>query len=315
MELINNTNLPCLIFKSNIPDNKMAYSVIVKKKYSVVNGSVFKCDVQDQLLNITASETEYGPRETDEIFKLGAVDILVYGKAISDHAVKEMNVKITVSNKLNYELKVFGKRYWENGLFGLSPTQPEVFNEIPLSLFNSYGGVAQWDGLKIPYGNNPYGKGYYWSKEDALHQELPNVESPKNLIQKWNMRPDPVGIVNCPMNELKIRSNIQFNEKGIIERMNPSFFNASFPEMLVPELNAGDKIIIEGMTEMKYFSFEIPKDIIKARIQLGEKQVERVLKIDQLGIFPDKNCIFITYRFPFTYEFKKFQKRSCEIFN
>jgi hypothetical protein len=44
-------------------------------------------------------------------------------------------------------------------------TPPKAFKEMPLSLFNAYGGKAEWDGLEMPYGTNAYGKGYYWSKE------------------------------------------------------------------------------------------------------------------------------------------------------
>jgi hypothetical protein len=85
--------------------------------------------------------------------------------------------------------------------------------------------------------------------------------------------------------------------------------------MVAGEINPGDKIQIDGVSADGQWVFEVPHHKLKTRIQLGEKVIERPLAIDQVGLIPDKQQAFITYRYPFRYKFTPMQKRVCEIIN
>src|SRR5687767_991336 len=204
MELINHTNYPAMLFRSIVEKDYLITSVIVRVTYDIKDDKVLPSPTQDWLLHNGPWESEYGPMESDRIFRMGGVDILAFGKARAKNktAVKEMEVKVKLENKLSHSIIVFGNRFWEKNIFGIRIGDPDPFTEMPLTLYNAFGGKAEWDGLPIPYANNIYGKGFYWEKEEAINRPLPNIENPKNLIYEWNHRPDPVGFVTCPMNEL-----------------------------------------------------------------------------------------------------------------
>ncbi|MEO6962905.1 MAG: DUF2169 domain-containing protein [Puia sp.] len=315
MELINHTSYPSMMFRSAVENDSLIASAILRVTYDIREDKVVPSPNQEWLLYKAPWESEYGPMEADQIFRLGGVDILVFGKARPKNGLpaRNMDVSIKIENKLSYSVRVFGNRFWEKNIFGMTISEPEPFSEMPLTLYNAYGGKADWDGLKLPYGNNPFGKGYYWEREDAIHKPLPNVEDPKDLVSKWNHRPDPVGIASCPMNELRMRGNVTHNEKGMLKNVDARFFNTAFPSMIVPELVAGEEIRIEGMLATGPFFFKIPRHELKVRLRIGEKENERTLKADQIGLIPDKMQAFITYRFPFRYKLQTLQVRKCEI--
>ncbi len=315
MDLINNTPYPAMMFRTGLENDRLAVSAIIRVTYDIKSGKAIPSLNQEWTLHNESWESEFGPMEHDNLYRLGGVDILVFGNAIAPRKtpVTKMEVKVNIKGKLDYKLFVIGNRIWEKNIFGMSISQPDRFIEMPLTLYNAYGGKAEWDGLQIPYGNNPYGKGFYHSKEDSYNKPLPNIEHPLNMVQKWDHRPDPVGIVCCPMNELRMRKNVDFDENYDIKNVNPRFYNSAFPDMIVPEMLPGEKILIEGMTDNKMFTFEVPKHVLSVRITLGERIADRRLIPDQIGIVPAKQQAFITYRFPFNYSFLAFQKRNCEI--
>ena len=315
MELVNHTNYPAMMFRSAVENDFMICSVIVRVTYDVTDGGVFPSKNQEWLLYKKTWESDYGPIESDHIFRLGGTDILIFGKARTLHEVpaRKMTVKIQVDNKLSYSVLVYGNRVWEKSILGMSISEPEPFTEMPMTLYNAYGGKADWDGLKLPYGNNPYGKGYYWEKTDAINNPLPNLENPKELVNKWNHRPDPVGIASCPMSELRMRGNMEYDEKGLLKKMHARLFNTAFPPMIISQIEPGDEVRVDGMLSTGPFIFRIPGHALKLKIKLGEKEMERILKADQVGIIPDKKQAFITYRFPFRYKFQALQIRKCEL--
>jgi hypothetical protein len=46
-------------------------------------------------------------------------------------------------------------------------------------------------------------------------------------------------------------------------------------------------------------------------LRVGQSELVRPLAIDQIGIEPEKNRVFITYRFPFRYTLQPREPRSC----
>ena len=304
------------MFRTGLEDDRLAASVIVRVTYDLKSGRAIPSPDQEWTLHKESWESEFGPMEHDNLYRLGGVDILVFGNAVAPHKrpVTKMEVKVNIKDKLSHRLLVIGNRVWEKSILGMSIGAPEPFIEMPMTLYNAYGGKADWDELEIPYGNNPHGKGYYYSKNDSYNKPLPNIEDPLNMVQKWDHHPDPVGIGCCPMNELRVRGNVEFDDNDNVKDVSPRFYNTAFPQMIIPEIISGEKICIEGMTPNEIFTFEVPKHNLILKVSLGDKIAERELKPDQVGIIPAKQQAFITYRFPFNYAFIKFQKRKCEIY-
>ena len=245
----------------------------------------------------------------------GGVDLFVFGSAKpkGGKPVRQMDVKVFLNDNLLNAITVFGNRSWKSGMFGFSIEGPESFTEMPLTLGTAYGGYGEWDELKIPFPNNAYGKGFIWLKEEANGVSLPNLEDPKNLIKKWSDQPDPVGFGYCPLSELKARNNIEKNSNGQIINILPRFYNAAFPSMIVDKIIPGDIIKVEGVTGNGVYEFKIPSFNLAAKMIMGDVKDEKELYIDQVGIIPEKQQAFISYRFPFRYKLKPMEVRSCEL--
>ena len=313
MEFINRTSFPSLVHRTAIGDDLIAMSVMCRLTYDVNKGEATISENQEWELYQDFWESDYGPMDKDDVYCRGGVDIMVFGsaKAPKGSAVTHSEVVISLNNKELHKVKVYGERVWNSFLGVLSKSSPEPFEEIELSLHNAFGGVSNWDGIEIPYPSNPYGKGYYPNKEAAIGNPLPNIEHADNLISKWKEWQEPSGVASLPIMPLKAKQNLILNEeKTGIERLDDKFFNSAFPELIVDEIKAGDIIRVDGVTGGEAFNITVPKTTLEIDILLGETKVNRKMTIDQVGVVPDKNQVFISYRFPFRYIVKPQEKRE-----
>ena len=317
MEFVNNTKFHTLIHRASLNDDVIAMAVMCRVTYDILEDGTTKIsNEQDWELHKTHWTSEYGPMDTDDVYSKGGVDIMIFGTAKAPHgkALKESNVIISLNKKEIYKLKVFGNRKWKSFLGILSISAPEPFTEIPLTLYNAFGGTAKWDGLDVPYPSNPHGKGYYYTKEEAIGKPLPNIEHADSLIEKWNSWQEPAGVCSFPIMPLKAKYHLVLNEeKTKIEKLDNKFFNSAFPNLIIDELKTGDCISIKGVTGGKDFNLIVPNTELEINVNLGDKVNNRRMTIDQVGILPNENKGFISYRFPFRYVVKPMEKRQTTL--
>ncbi len=316
MELINHTPYPALMFKTGLDDDKFAMSVAVRITYDIAeNGNAAVSNKQEWTLSRQLWQSEYGSIESDDVFRRGGVDVLILGSAKAPNAVpvNSMEVAVKHNNKTINKIIVFGDRFWKKTMLGMEITTPKPFTVMPVTLANAYGGQADWDGVKIPFGNNPEGKGYHYAKEDYVGKALPNVEDPDRLIRKYTDQPDPTGVACLPqLCEIHMRNNVFFDKEGQIEKLDPKFFNTAFPSMIIDEIKDGDSITVIGMSD-KPLLLKVPTQKILMKTTLGEKEMLNEMYIEQIGIITDKNQAFITYRCPINYTLIPLEIRKCEI--
>jgi len=86
---------------------------------------------------------------------------------------------------------------------------------------------------------------------------------------------------------------------------------AAFPEMVVPSVEPGQVVSIEGMTTGSALSFEVPTSVLCTRVRIGDFEIERPLALDQIGVQVDARAVFLTYRFPFRYSLRPRERRTC----
>lgn len=317
MDFINNTNFHTLIHRTALQNNTIATALMCRITYDVLeDGKTKISDKQDWKLHQTYWESEFGPMDTDDVYTKGGVDVMVFGSAEAPKGktITEGEVVININNKPIHRIKVFGERKWKSFLGSLSISQPEPFKEIPLTLNNAFGGKSNWDGIEIPYPTNPYGKGYYQTKKEAIGNCLPNIEHFENRIKKWNSWVDPVGVASLSILPYKAKLNLELNEnKTNIKKLNAKFFNSAFPELIIKTIKPEDLITINGVTETKDFSLVIPNTELETEITLGDINLNKKLQIDQIGLITDQNKAFITYRLPFKYIIKPMEKREIKL--
>lgn len=302
MDVVNETGYPHLLVRTALYGDHFAAALVVRVVYQLSGGKYTPVISEDWPLSNAPWVSDYGPIESDGVLKRGEVDLFVFGKAKAPNGspVKRMKVRVQVPGKMDHLLEIIGNRKWVSGLFGLSASEPEAFTEMPLTLYNAFGGYDEWDSLKFPFPNNPHGKGFIWQKETAAGKPLPNIENPAQLITKWSDKPLPVGTVPIQFCEKRIKRSVDGNEKGIT-RFDATYFNSAFNDMIVPNISAGEKVIVSGVKEKGDFIFEIPPTPFSLILQFGEKTYERFFKIEQVGLEPDKSRAFITYRYSFNY--------------
>jgi len=312
MELINHTPYASKLYRTMLNEREIACSPILRVTYDVYDRAIAISKKQSWPVSFAPWETEYGPMPNDNVFRKNGVDIMVFGSAIArgNKPVEKVEVSVNIKNKLNHRVIVFGDRHWQKGE---RISRPKPFVKIPMTMDNAYGGLADWDGLKVPYNKNLYGKGYIIEKEEMINKKLPNIEDPNNLIQKWDQRPNPTGVGVCLAPGLKAEKYLDFDSAKKQLNINHRIFNQAFPEMIVKQVALGDNIIVKGMSPNGVFSVYVPQHQLSANIQIGTSKLRRNLKVDQIGLIPEANQIFITYRYPFKYTVKEMEKRICEI--
>ncbi len=317
MDFTNNTSFHTLVHRTALQNDIIATSLMCKIMYDVnEEGEATISEAQDWELHQEYWVSEYGPMDKDDVYKRGGVDIMLFGsaKAPKGKTSTESKVIIEVNGTVIHQLKIFGERVWKSFLGILRISAPEPFSEIPLTLHNAFGGYYNWDGIDIPYPTNPYGKGYYHTKQDAIGKPLPNIEHHDNRVKKWNSWLEPAGTSSLPILPLKAKNNLELNpDKTKIEKLNAKFFNSAFQEMIIDHINPGDIITVKGVTTNGVYNFHTPNTELDIAISLGTKQIEKKMAIDQIGLIPDKQKAFVSYRLPFKYVIKPMEKRQMSL--
>jgi hypothetical protein len=251
----------------------------------------------------------------DEIFYKGGADIFLFGhaRAPAGREATRVDVGVTIGG-FRRSIAVFGDRVWEGEAKGLRIGAPAPFREIPLAPSRAYGGKDLWDGLEVPFPDNPEGRGFYLEAERAVGRPLPNVERPDRLIREWSDRPDPVGTVPCPLhNGLRVRAGLAMDRDGVPGGLRPTLFNNAYPDMIADRIEPGMRVTVTGMTEDRALEFEVPRLSLVATLRFGDATDRQSLHIDQLGIEVDRNRLFLAYRYPFRYRFRPMEIRTCEV--
>ena len=316
MKIENATPFPGMLYRGVIEDRRMLGAVFARVTYDIDGGKLRVAQEQRWKVSPPPWESEYGPMDSDEVFYRGGVDVFVFGSARAPGGKPAPRVDVTVEVGTTFveRLAVFGERTWVKRRRALVPDDPEPFTEMPLALANAFGGKDTWDGLEMPYPDNPDGKGYYIEKDTALGKPLPNVEDPEQLIENWDDKPEPVGTAATTIAfGPRLRRGATFDEKGLMKALHGCFFNAAFPGMIAPKAVPGDRVRVAGVRAEGPMEFVLPPVPLRTRVTIGPAVYDRDLVVDQIGIEPDRNAAFIAYRFPFRYTLIPEEKRRCEL--
>jgi hypothetical protein len=251
----------------------------------------------------------------DDLFRRGGVDLMIFGHARAPGGREATRVDMAVeAGSFRRRAVVFGDRVWERIGGRLIPGAPRPFQAIPLGLAHAYGGRDRWDGLDVPYPDNPDGKGYCLEESAALGRPLPNIEDPEHLVENWDDHPEPVGFGACPISSgLRLKNSMDVDEKGGLKAIKPTLYNAAFPRMILERLKPGDGVRLEGLSASGHISFSLPPTRLFARLKFGDETDEQPLVIDQVGVEADHGRAFVGYRFIFRYVVYPRQHRFCEL--
>jgi hypothetical protein len=327
----NLTPYPAMLLTTVVDDDRMGAAMITRATFDLVDGELTPSRDQPWIVSVEQWESPLGPFDPDQPYRTGGVDLFIKGAACAPNGepAKEVQLSLQVGGFRASAVAV-GPRIWRKSAAGtLVPTDPRPFTSLDLGWETAYGGAAEIDGRKTPYPMNPLGKGFYFDEQSALHQPLPELEDAASRITRWDDRPEPVGFGLCQYpHPLRVLESVLLNGRPataesaqrdpgkarVDVQPSPRMFNRAFPKLVALKVEGGDVVTVIGFSAEAPLSFRVPANLLRVRLELGEKIVERTPAIEALGVDVPARKVFIGYRYPFRYIVVPHQRRACTLF-
>lgn len=268
--------------------------------------------VNDQL------ETPFGIFHTDCYVRKAGIDVCVLGTVRRARPLKTTELRLAAGDHQT-GLTVFGDRRWTNSGTQLAPSDPVSFEEMPIAYSHAFGGSTEHDHETVVLPDNPIGRGYYLAEEKAVGQPLPNIE-PANgpRITDWTDRPPVAGWGPYPL-FWGIRAREGVDVSGVtkddpLPRVKPELNNHAHPSLVLPRLEQGSVLRVEGMREHELV-WEVPVVRPAAHITVGDKTFEAEGRFDGVFVWADSGRLTLTHRLHFRYHFQPREQRRLTLFD
>ncbi len=317
MRFFNATPFPAFLHREAIDGDRIAAAVIMRVTYDLGEPSSPSRE-QPWRVSPTPWESPAGLAEGDGSFDRHGCDLILLGEAQSPDGRPVTTIEVAVGVQYRSQappffasVRVVGDRTWQriNGV--LRPSAPLPFDRMPLDLAHAFGGIAVFDELAVPFGDNPRGKGFYLEEELAEGGALPNIESPGQLIDGWTDRPDPAGVGFCPVPfGPRVRRATVIRE-GQVVGVKHAIFNVAFPSFVCPTPEPGSTLTVRGMGPE--LQLRLPEQQFVAVTRVGATEHCDPLRIDQVGLEVGLGRFFMTYRYTFIYPCRPGDERRCEL--
>jgi hypothetical protein len=238
-----------------------------------------------------------------------ATDICVWGDACAPQGrpVTAMTVSVRVG-PCAVDMRVYGDREWLSAVtIGARPSDPAPFVRVPLVWERAYGGVASASTEHAPVyePRNPIGCGLETDADAAVGKPVPNIEHPRQILQKLSDRPQPVGVTPVARHwQPRISYAGSYDEVWRRERapLWPLDFNERFfcsaPEYLQasPHLSGGEPVILQGLHPDGDIGFRLPTLRLGTRSRFTDRTVRTTPTLDGVVIEMDVNRLTMYYR-------------------
>ncbi|HET8707769.1 MAG TPA: DUF2169 domain-containing protein [Pseudomonadales bacterium] len=236
-------------------------------------------------------------------------DILLNGSAWQRYgqAAESVDVKMTVGSVAK-QLRVFGDRYWEKGLSGISISTPQPFVSMPIIYERAYGG---WDKAHEDprehrvEGRNPIGTGFAIKAEHLVGKALPNIEYPHQLIDSWKDRPAPAGFsaIEChwsPRRELAGTYDEHWQKQRAplwAEDFNPRYHHAApIDQQSVHYLHGGETVELFNLTPTGHLTFKLPRVYLTFETKIGKQVIEHRGQLTSVTLEPDASRLIMVWQ-------------------
>lgn len=314
LQLSNPTPFKCSL--AILPDENgidCAYAVM-KATFAVENNRV---SVAAEQQPVVPADQFRGDPATSSLSYAGdlglpkpATDILLRGHAYAPNGSApscDVRVKVGTTEK---QVRVFGNRVWDGGLFGLRMSDPEPFLKMPLTYELAFGGrdadPEKPDAVEYEP-RNPVGRGLVPKASRAPRKgiALPNLEDPKQLIAGPKDRPAPAcfGPV-CGHWEPRKSFAGTYDEAWQKTRapylpkdFQPRFLQAAPADLIAPGyLNGGEPVEVSGATPSGDWRFALPTVALQFTFAFDGAKHPCTPKLDTLWLEPDDRRLVLLWR-------------------
>ena len=314
MDFVNRTGSPAALLRRAGEGATIYASLITRVRYAMTDTGELVSPTPDLRLTDLRRDpvkTEYGTFEPDLFLPRTGTDVIVLGRAVSPKPTTQMSVLIK-AGPYQLELLVLGERVWTRGASGdLVPGPAAQFTELPITYEDAFGGAAQTEYGELPDANNPVGKGFYLSEDEALGKPLPRIEDPAARVLQWNDRPAPVGIGPYPLAwGLRLLQVFTVDPGTREPAIHPErgLYDQAHPRLSGRRLDAGDAVTIEGMRPAGPLRMTLPPCPFALGVALGDAESWLGLRLEEVLVDLDTSLVDLTYRKSFKYETVRHEK-------
>jgi len=316
MRLVNETSWPAILQQADFGTATRYAVVILKATYARQPDGHLVADGDPLPITGDPIETPFGVLNGDVFLRKQGADLCVLGTLRRSRKIRETTVTLSCGD-FKHALRVSGNRAWVPKGLGkeLVPSAPVPFAEMELSYRRAYGGVAKADGLQAPNPDNPIGRGYYLSRDEALGKLLPNIESATAPpVRSWSDQPQPAGWAPYFMSwGLRARQAMAIEpDTGTLLNVYPSVFNNAHPELVLPAIEPGTPVTIEGARDVPW-GFTVPAMRGRVRVTVGEDSFDVATHIDSVLAWLDAERVVVTQRATFKYVVAPGQRRGATL--
>jgi hypothetical protein len=246
-------------------------------------------------------------------------DLLVFGKARAPHRrpVRQLRVAIHCGT-VRWEAEVFGDRHWERTPSGLVASSPATFTEMELTNDRAYGGPTVLNGDPLVHHINPVGKGFHLDESCAAGKPLPNIESPSELIQRFNDVVTPVclykptGPLGLP--DPSMDADGKPNPLDVLMPLMKSMPHQTVPSLVAAPADLGSTIQLTGFTEDGRWDCPLPACRgPELEVAVGERTSRFSSELATVIVLVDQRVLIVTYRCLFRYLFAPQERRRAAL--
>ncbi len=277
----------------------------------------YKCTVlEKQLSPVIADEywddpESYSLRYPSDIHTGKPVsEIILLGQAWAPDGGEAECVDVSLqADTLEKTIRVYGDRWIDNSLMGLTVTSPESFRSIPLVFERAYGGfhiVDEKKGEIYRENRNPVGVGFKGKRnKELIGTPAPNLEDPSYpfkgpsnkgmpacfgpIAPWWEPRKMYAGTYDAHWQETRAPFlPVDFNP----------LFNCCADSSLRfnKYVTGGEKFLIRGAHPEGNLAFALPSCAFDVGVSRGHRTVKVQLVCETIIIEPDENRFSMTFR-------------------
>jgi Uncharacterized protein conserved in bacteria (DUF2169) len=301
MEFVNETDFPAEIFTGFVGEDVIEAQFVMRATYRIgENGRLEKSDEQWPIFN-EPLQTNLGSFPTDRQAPRRGCDVVVTGVVRRAEPIRATTV-VLVLGEHRRELRVSGDRSWAGDIDALSPSEPALFSEMPLSWERAFGGPVELDGERGSHPLNGLGRGFYLSAESARGNPLPNIENPQALITNWSDQPAPAcwASVGNPLGWYTVQAILESPgppAPDFAERLAArAVYSACKPDMVLSDISDACRLTISGLTESQV-SIELA-GIVNPEVvaRFGPDEAFSPCALSGLWLFLEQSLLVVTFR-------------------
>ena len=320
MELHNTTELPAKVLKTVFGEHWMLAAVIARPVFRIVGDQLEHDREASWPIQMGPHETPCGEFPGDVPFLTGGVDVWVAGhvRTAGDAPARQVDLELKVGERFTRRARLFGERIWERRDDQLVASTPQPFQAISLGWESAYGGTALAAEGALDWPDNPQGRGFYLSEEQAEGGPLAPMEDPEHPVTAWDQQPAPFGFAPYPRSGMARATAAADVDQtaGTLRRIRPIAFNAAHPSMVIPARDApqaGDTVSLFHLGSDHGLRFRLPGLSLHTHVRLAQRHGLVPMHLDQIGIVADEARVVLSFRGVFRYRLRKQERRRATL--